>query len=96
VAQRVNEKVQLSGYYSIYYTDRDDKDGSNLVVTGGSAFQRWDKDLGFTARLDLAGHVLFKAEFHAIDGTARLGATENPQGLTQKWNLFAAKATFHF
>lgn len=96
VAQRVDERLQLSAYYSRYYTDRDDKDGSNLVASGSQPFQRWDKDFAFTARLDLASHFLVKAEFHAVDGGARLGTTENPQGLTQKWKVLAAKGTVHF
>lgn len=95
VAQRVDDRVQLSAYYSRYYTDRDDKEGLRLAA-GTPSFQRWDKDLGFTARLDLASHFLMKAEFHAVDGSARLGVTENPQGLTQKWKVLSAKGTFHF
>lgn len=94
VAQRVVEKLQLSAYYSRFYED--DDDGSDLVRGASQDFERWDKDLAFTARLDLGGHFLLKAEIHRIDGAARLGVTENPQGLTQKWNLFAARGTFHF
>lgn len=96
VAQRLDDRLQLSAYYSRYYTDRDDRDGRELAATGSPAFQRWDKDLAFTARLDLASHVLLKAEYHAVDGAARLGSTENPQGLTQKWKVLSAKGTVHF
>lgn len=94
VAQRFAEKLQVSAYYSRYYEDSDD--GSDLVRGGAEDFERWDKDLALTARVDLASHFLFKVEFHAIDGAARLGVIENPQGLTQKWNLFAVKGTVHF
>ncbi|HET9314204.1 MAG TPA: hypothetical protein VFQ51_01395 [Vicinamibacteria bacterium] len=96
VAQRLDDKLQLSAYYSRYYSDGDDKDGSDLVATGSEAFRRWDKDLGLTARLDLAGHFLLKAEFHTVDGAARLGFPENAEGLAQNWKLFAVKGTFHF
>ena len=96
VAQRFDERLQLSAYYSRYYTDRDDKEGRLLVATGSQPFGRWDKDFAMTARLDLASHFLLKAEFHAVDGGARLGVTENPQGLTQKWKVLTAKGTVHF
>ncbi|HET9314206.1 MAG TPA: hypothetical protein VFQ51_01405 [Vicinamibacteria bacterium] len=94
VAQRLNDKVQLSAYYSRYFEDSDD--GTDIVRGNAEAFDRWDKDLAFTARLDLGGHFLLKAEFHAIDGTNRLSAVENPQGLVQDWNMFALRGTFHF
>jgi hypothetical protein len=94
VAQRFGDKLQLSGYYSRYYED--DDDSADLVRGGSHDFERWDKDLALTARVDLGGHFLVKGEFHWIDGAARLSATENPQGLTQKWKLFAVKGTVHF
>jgi hypothetical protein len=93
-AQRLGDKLQLSGYYSHYFEDADD--GADLVRGTSTDFERWDKDLAFTTRLDLGNHFLVKAEFHAIDGAARLGVVENPQGLTQKWNLFAVRGTVHF
>jgi hypothetical protein len=91
VAQRVDERLQLSAYYSRFYSNRDIEDRS-----GPTAFTGWDKDFAVSGRLDLANHFLLKAEFHRIDGGWRASAIDNPQGVTQKWNLFAAKGTVHF
>jgi hypothetical protein len=91
VAQRVDERLQLSAYYSRYFGNRDVEDRS-----GPTAYTGWDKDFAASARLDLASHFLLKAEFHRIDGGTRASVIENPQGVAQKWNLFAAKGTVHF
>jgi hypothetical protein len=91
VAQRVDERLQLSAYYSRFYGNRDIEDRS-----APTAFTGWDKDFAVSGRLDLANHFLLKAEFHRIDGGWRASAIDNTQGVTQKWNLFAAKGTVHF
>jgi hypothetical protein len=91
VAQRLNERVQLSAYYSRYFGNRDIEDRSAL-----DAYMGWDKDLAFSGRLDLANHFLLKAEFHRVDGGTRASVIENPEGVARKWNVFAAKGTVHF
>lgn len=90
-AQRVGDRLQISAYYSRYFGNREIEDRS-----GPTAYTGWDKDFAATARLDLAGHFLLKAEFHRIDGGSRVAAYDNPQGVARKWNLFAAKGTVHF
>jgi hypothetical protein len=95
-AYRVNEHFQASGYYSVSYADRDDKEGSSLVQRGQPAHAGWVKDLAFTGRVDVNAHWLFKAEVHRFDGTYNLSAAENPAGLEKDWTLFVVKTTLHF
>jgi len=96
LAYRINEHVQASGYYSVSYADRTDKDGLTLARRGQPASDGWTKDLSFTLRLDLNAHALLKAEVHSFDGTYNLSQLENPKPLDPNWTLFAVKATFHF
>jgi hypothetical protein len=90
VAQRVDDRLQLSAYYSRYFGNRDVRTARSDAYTGLGQGLRGHR------RLDLAGHFLLKAEFHRIDGGSRVAAYDNPQGLARKWNLFAAKGTVHF
>ena len=96
LAYRFNPYVQASAYYSVYYPDRNDKDGLGLLQRGQAASGAWLKDLSFTLRLDANAHWLIKAEVHRFDGTANLSPAENPEPLEQKWTLFAVKTTLHF
>jgi hypothetical protein len=96
VAYRFNERLQASGYYSVSYVNRKDKDGRSLVQRGEPAHNAWLKDLAFTLRVDVRQNWLVKAEVHRFDGTSNLTAAENPDPLEPEWTLFAVKTTFHF
>lgn len=93
---RAGERWQLGGYYSVAYRDSQDQDGQRYVAAGRDDFEAWDKDLTFHARFDPIPNLFVKAEYHSIDGAGRLSPFENPQGLTQNWHIFVAKATCHF
>ena len=95
-AYRFNDHIQASGYYSVSYADRNDKEGNNLVARGQPASGAYVKDLAFTLRVDVNPHWLIKAEFHDFNGTQNLSAVENPKPLEKDWTLFAVKTTFHF
>ncbi len=47
-------------------------------------------------RFDPTEHWLIKAEFQRNCGALGLYAPENPNGMTEYWNLFAVKTTFDF
>ena len=95
-AYRFNDHFQASGYYSVSYADRNDKDGAKLAARGQAASGAYEKDLAFTLRADVNAHFLVKVEFHDYNGTLILSPVENPNGMEKDWNLFAVKATFHF
>ena len=88
----------MSGYYSLSYANRKDKDGLALVQRGRPASGAYTKDLSFTLRVDVNAHVLLKGA-NTIASTAPPTSprSSNPKPLEPKWNLFATvKATFHF
>lgn len=88
--------MQLSGYYSVFYPDGNDKDGKRFTAQGLPAHAAWSKDLSFMGRVDINRHWLIKAEVHFFDGTGNLSPVENPVAPTQDWTLFVLKTTFHF
>ena len=96
LAYRFNEHAQVSGYYSVSYANRKDKEGLTLVQRGRPASDAYTKDLSFTLRVDVNAHVLLKGEYHRFDGSSNLTQLDNPKPLEPNWNLFAMKATFHF
>jgi hypothetical protein len=95
-AYRFNDRLQVSGYYSVSYADGKDKGGLNLVRSGRPAHAGWVKDLAATLRVDVNTHFLVKAEVHRLNGTENLSAAENPKPLDEDWTLFAIKTTLHF
>lgn len=95
-AYRVNTWLALSGYYSVFYSNKDDKDGELQVALGNPDFYAWQKDFCFTTRFDITRNWIMKAEYHIIDGTAQVSPLLNPDGMEQKWGFLALKSTFHF
>lgn len=92
---RLNTRFQGQAYYSVYWPDRNDKDGARYARQK-QEYRAWTKDLAFSGRADVNAHWLLKLEYHVIDGAAGLSTAENPGGLTRKWNLFVANTTLHF
>jgi len=97
---RLFEPLAVAGIYSVYYDDKDNRDGSLLETIGLPAHYAWQKDWTIAARYDINDHWLIKAEYHFINGVASAqgeGLFEeiaNPR--PQHWNMFAAKTTFYF
>lgn len=109
---RVHDRLELGSYYSVFYSDRGDKDGSRYdygAQTGGALASRneehraWQKDLTVSVRIDITDSMILKLENHFINGTAGLLHAENPGvgsilpgGEEESWMLFAAKTSFIF
>jgi hypothetical protein len=96
VAYRFAKWVELSGYYSVYYPDKNDKGGDRYEMSPLPASQAWAKDLTLSARFDITRNMLFKIEGHFIDGSAIVEPIDNPQGLTDEWTMVLARFTFYF
>ena len=96
VAYRFNQTWEASGYYSYMYLDRNDKDGMRFVAQGQPAHRAWLKQWTFTGRADINKNWLVKGEVSFMDGTAGVTPLDNPDGLTQKWTLFALQTVVHF
>ncbi len=93
-------KLALTGYYSEYFDDREDKDGSTLTDQGLRDFFGWQKDHCFAVRYDVSDHWLLKFEHHLVDGTGLTSLAKNdlddPIAMRRWWQYTAAKATFYF
>lgn len=92
-AYRFTDLFELGSYYSIYYPDARDKDGSSLVAQSRPAHGAWLKDFALTGRFDLTENWVFKLEGHWMDGSAGLSPSLNPEGT---WFLALAKLTASF
>jgi len=96
VAYRLAKWLELSGYYSVYYPDKHDKDGDRYAMSGLPASQAWSKDLTISARFDITRYWLFKIEGHFVDGTASVEPLDNPQGVTDDYTMVLGRFTFFF
>ncbi len=96
---RWNDWLEMEVYYSVYYKNRDDRDGTRTPYNPPySAFQ---KDACLSLRFDPNDHWIFKLEGHLTDGTGFCFPQDNrnDQGVpvfTKNWYLLAAKMTFSF
>ena len=101
---RFTDWFELGAYYSEYYPNRNDKDGSTPDALGrytDPASRAWNKDLCLTTRFDINENWIVKLEAHTIDGVALLPLTENVDSNNQHtfeddWNMFAIKVTYSF
>ncbi|MBN2414487.1 hypothetical protein JXO52_01525 [bacterium] len=89
---QLNRWLNLSAYYSSSDTNNEEKE----LLQGYPEHHAWQNDICFTGRIDVTSNWIMKLEYHSIDGTGQTFALFNPEGLTQKWNMFIAKTTFHF
>src|SRR5262249_19561513 len=68
IAYSVTPRLQLSGYYSELFADRNDRSGSKLVLQGLPPALGYQKNLSLTAKVDVLPHWLVKLEFHDMHG----------------------------
>jgi hypothetical protein len=80
-------------YYSVYYADRDDRDGDNL---GPNDHMGYQKDWTISARFNVLSNMTLKFETHFIDGAALVYPHENPDGVEDSMVLFATKCSINF
>ena len=93
---RFNEWFELGTYYSVYYSDVDDKDGKKLEAEGEPNYLAWQKDFTVTTRFDINEHWTFKLEGHIVNGAQGFFEQDNPDGLKENSYLLAVKTTFSF
>ncbi len=95
-AYRFTDWLECGMYYSISYSDRDDKSGKRFQEEGLPDYFAWQKELVLTTRFDLNDAWILKFEGHAINGVANLRKDDNPDGFQEDSFLFAVKTTFSF
>jgi len=106
VSYRFTDWLEVGTYYSVYYADRDDKDGKEneesavRIAAGYQDHDAWLKDLCLSFRFDINQNWVFKLEGHKMDGAAILMKEINYVGdklqTEDDWYLGAAKLTFSF
>ncbi|MDA8139593.1 MAG: hypothetical protein M0036_13165 [Desulfobacteraceae bacterium] len=96
---RFNDWFTLGSYYSEFYPDTEDKDGSEATVNNVPCSHRaWEKDLALTLRFDINDYWVFKIEGHSVNGTANVIVLDNPGNdfADSQWYYGAAKLSFSF
>ncbi len=88
---------QLGVYYSLWYLNKNDKNGKKLEEAGAPVFMAWRKELGLTTRFDITESWIVKLEGHFINGTPSSHIQEpDDDPLKENSFLWALKTTFHF
>ena len=90
---RNTDWMETGFYYSVYYANKDDKDGKSFTVDHSA----WLKDSCISLRFDIMDNWVFKVEGHLMDGTAVMMNGNNPDNKKKEdWFLFGSKMTFSF
>lgn len=92
---RLNDLFEFGTYYSVYYPDKNDKDGNRYTALGLNDFRAWQKDLTVFTRFDINDNWLIKAEVHFIDGTSGV-IQEYTVDEKKDWEMFTVKTTYSF
>lgn len=92
LTHRFSDWFQIGTYYSVHYSDKDDKDGYKsthtvlahdanhqpiTLVPQGQEFTRWLKDTCLGFRFDITPNWVMKLEGHYMDGAALLLNDDN-------------------
>ncbi len=93
---RLTDWFEAGAYYSMYYSDADDRDGDRFAELGEPDYLAWQEDIAVSARFDITDFWLVKLEVHFMDGAARCSPADNPEGFEEDWMLYAVKTTFNF
>ncbi|CAN2042808.1 Porin domain-containing protein [Candidatus Magnetomoraceae bacterium gMMP-15] len=93
---RFTDLFECGAYYSVFYNDKNDKDGEVYKAIGEPGHRGWQKELVLSTRFDINENWIFKIESHFINGTALMFDQDNPKGLDKESFLLALKATFNF
>lgn len=96
LSYRLTDWLECGAYYSVFYKNKNDKDGSKGEADGNPAYRVWQKEWVLTTRFDLNEHWTWKVETHLINGTAQMLQEYNPGGSEEDSYLFAVKSTYHF
>ncbi|MGE0086358.1 MAG: hypothetical protein AB7S75_18270 [Desulfococcaceae bacterium] len=96
ISYRFTDWFEAGACYSVFYPDKDDRDGERFEKAGKPDYLAWQKDWALSARFDITDFWLIKLEVHFMDGVALCSYEDNPDGFDQDWTLYAIKTTFSF
>jgi len=86
ISKQINDKTALSIYSSDFYKNKDIRDDPSL----------YQKDFCISLRFDIDENLLFKAEYHDMEGYYHCYDFLNPSGYSKDWNFIALKITVSF
>lgn len=93
LAYRFTDWFETGAYYSVYYPNKDHKDGSTFTPDHSG----WLKDSCLSLRFDIMDNWVLKLEGHMMNGTAVMMNSNNPPDQKEEdWLLFGTKMTFSF
>jgi hypothetical protein len=102
---RFTDWLELGGYYSENYGNRNDRDGvkaaADLFQPLNPIYRAYNNDICLTARFDINQYWAIKLEGHKIEGVAGLPLSENTgmdnaHTFKKDWEMYAAKVTYNF
>ncbi|XSG83973.1 MAG: hypothetical protein ACPW60_09530 [Methylohalobius sp. ZOD2] len=96
---RLLPSVELVARYDVFFADRDDTSGRKYAaLTGSPRHTRFARDWTVGIRWDITNAFMVRAEYHNVDGTGWLAASESPD-LSERqrhWHMFALLASVRF
>ena len=94
---RFTDWLEVGAYYSMFWPDAHDRGGHDESRNLQKKHQAWLEDIALAFRFDINKYMIFKTEWHWMDGTANVYGLDNPGGYhEQDWFYFTSKLTFHF
>ena len=88
---RIADWLELGSTYSIYYADREDRDGEAWSARGRNAARAWLRDFALSTRFDFSERMMLQLEGHLMNGLMGL-----PTDTDEDWMLFTTELQFHF
>ena len=91
VAYRFTDWFELTSHFSIYYADKNDKDGKRFTEMGKMAAEAWLKDFALKTEFDVNSNLKIQVEGHVLEGMMGVANLDDPL-----WLRYAAKMTFSY
>ena len=96
----INKEFTIYTKFDIFYIDKYDKSGQSFEAEGdGLFYSRFIKDYLLGLKWVPKKDMLFRFEYHYVDGTGWLNPNDNPNFLensTRYWNIIAASFSYRF
>lgn len=96
VSYRFTDWFESGISYSIWYNNKNNRDGSKYPLEGLPEFYGWQKDLAISTRFDVTPQWLIKVEGHIMNGAALMLPSDNPSGMHEHWFLLLFKTSICF
>ncbi len=103
LSYRLTEVWEVGIYYSMFWPDGNNRDGSSAPplsmfpgIRTPADFEAWQQDIALSTRYDIFPSWSVKLEGHYMNGTGGLLPQDNPNGLEEDWFFGAIKTSYTF